>query len=122
MDKISEEMEAAESEAREAIVFCMIFMTLFIVSISSYWIFQHKSDIHFYEDYIDCLDNERSAFQNVYFSILLMAWHLCRNPLFCKYFYNRVKKYFNFFVFILGIYVNFKNESDLYTFLFHKTL
>ena len=58
MDKISEEMEAAESEAREAIVFCMIFMTLFIVSISSYWIFQHKSDIHFYEDYIDCLDNE----------------------------------------------------------------
>ncbi len=58
MDKISEEMGTAESEAREAITFYMIFMTLFIAGISSYWIFQHKSDIHFYEDYIDCLDNE----------------------------------------------------------------
>lgn len=54
MDKISAEMEATE----EAKIFCMIFMTLFIVSISSYCIFLFKSDIYFYEDYIDCLDNE----------------------------------------------------------------
>ncbi len=58
MDKISVEMETTESEARESIFFCMIFMTLFIAIISSYWIFQHKSDIHFYEDYIDCLNNK----------------------------------------------------------------
>lgn len=58
MDKISAGMEVTESEAGELIFFGMIFMTLFIVIISSNWIFQHKNDIHFYQDYIDCLNNK----------------------------------------------------------------
>lgn len=58
MDKISAGMEVTESEAGELMFFSMIFMTLFIVIISSNWIFQHKGDIHFYQDYIDCLNNK----------------------------------------------------------------
>lgn len=58
MDKFSTEMEATESESRELMFICVISMTLFILTISFYWIFQHKSDIYFYEDYIDCLNNE----------------------------------------------------------------
>lgn len=50
MDKFSAEIEATESEVREINLFCMIFMTVFIVIISSNWIFQHKSDIYFYQD------------------------------------------------------------------------
>lgn len=55
MDKFSVEMEVAESGSKELISLCMIIMTLFIISVSFYWIFQHKNDIYFYEDYIDCL-------------------------------------------------------------------
>lgn len=58
MNKFSTEMEVTESESRELMFICVIFMTLFILTISFYWIFQHKSNIYFYEDCIDCLNNE----------------------------------------------------------------
>lgn len=58
LNKFSTEMEATETESRELMFICVISMTLFILTISFYWIFQHQSNIYFYEDCIDCLNNE----------------------------------------------------------------
>lgn len=58
MNKFSTEMEAAEAGFGNLMLLCAIFMTLFIIILSTGWIFHYKNNIYFYTDYIDCLNNE----------------------------------------------------------------
>lgn len=58
MNKFSTEKEAAEARSGDLMLLYTIFLTLFIIIISTGWIFHYKNNIYFYTDYIDCLNNE----------------------------------------------------------------
>lgn len=55
MDKVLPEAEISASEHRILIAVSRIVLTLFIIFVSGYWIYKNRTDIHFYEDFIECL-------------------------------------------------------------------